>query len=140
MKKFSVLLASVFLLSACYISTAKISNPMACAINYFVDGECTEDQTGFARDTEEIFVTIDLDNAPEEGTEMTFDWKYVDEDQAIDSITFSPGVNSGIAFSNLPMPSFDGGWPTGTYSVTISLNTDNSEPIVKKFTVVENAP
>lgn len=110
---------------------------MACSVDSFVDGECTEDQTEFARDTEELFVTIELKNAPEEGTEITFTWRYLDED--IDSISFEPGLNTGIIFSNLPMPSFNGGWPAGTYQVTISLNSDNSDPIIKEFTVAEDA-
>lgn len=124
------MIAIAFMLTACNISTANLTNVMSC--ESATDILCEEDITTFATDTPEIYVTAVLNNAPE-GTLTTFSWRYVTDDFHIDSITLESIETTTTLQSSLNMP--EEGWPVGEYEVVLSINTDNSEPIHKKFFV-----
>lgn len=131
MSKFApAIIAAAFLLTACNISTTNLSDIMACTETQ--DVLCAEDITTFATDTPEIYISAILHNAPE-GTLTTFSWRYITDDFHIDSITLESVETTTTLQSSLNMP--DEGWPVGEYEVIISIHTDNSEPVHKKFTV-----
>ena len=123
-------------LSACSISTAKITEAKICSSVSEESMMCESDENMFATDTPEIIVTTKLENAPSE-TQVTFTWRYLEgsEPELIDEITVSsPEAMPSYPNSTMPIPP-KGMWPTGKYDVVISLDSDNSEPIVKAFTV-----
>ncbi len=124
------IIAAAFLLTACNISTANLTDVMSCT--NAPDILCEEDISIFATDTPEIYVTAILNNAPE-GTLTTFSWRYITDDFHIDSITLESLETTTTLQSSLNMP--DEGWPVGEYEVVLSINTDNSEPVHKKFSV-----
>lgn len=130
MKKLNFSLIAVILLTGCNISTANLSDVMSCT--EITDNLCTEDITTFAPDTPEIFVSAILNNAPE-GTFTTFSWRYLEDNYDIDSITLESIETTTTLQSSFTIP--DNGWPLGEYEVVLSLDTDNSEPIHKKFIV-----
>jgi outer membrane biogenesis lipoprotein LolB len=130
MSKFIPAIFAAFLLTACNISTANLSDVMSCTETQ--DVLCAEDITTFATDTPEIYVSALLNNAPE-GTLTTFSWRYITDDYHIDSITLESVDTATTLQSSLNMPTE--GWPVGEYEVVLSINTDNSEPVHKKFSI-----
>ena len=130
MKKLIPTLAVITLLTGCYVSTANLTDVMSCT--EITDNLCTEDITSFSPDTPEIYVSAILNNAPE-GTLTTFSWRYLEDNYDIDSITLESIDTTTTLQSSLSIP--DNGWPLGEYEVILSLESDNSEPISKKFIV-----
>lgn len=74
-----------------------------------------------------------LKNAPE-GTIVTISWHYDNGGiwYEIDKVSIT-NKNMNKVKSTLSSPTT--GWPTGNYRVFFSLNTDNSEPLTKNFTI-----
>ncbi|PSB58706.1 hypothetical protein [Chamaesiphon polymorphus] len=100
------------------------------------DKECTSDTSTFGKDTPKLFATADLNNAPE-GTKVKIDWKYLGGEAGtaaeIDSIDLETKSNMTTITSHLSAPSK--GLPAGKYEVVMSLDTDNSKPISKQFSI-----
>lgn len=120
-------------LSACSfsVSTASISDVKTGS--EIEDGEVVKEVKVFATDAPQIFVTAKLNNAPE-GTKLTFLWRYLEDGGTdIDSVTVETESGQNLAKSSLSMPTE--GWPPGDYEVVLKLDTDNSEPVRKKFSV-----
>ncbi len=118
--------------SSCEVSTANLTDVKMCEIP---EGDlCAEDQAEFATDLEEIYVTAVLNNAPE-GTQVTFYWRYLDEDPVveIDSVTVDIEEVTSSIYSALTAP--PAGWPTGRYEVELKIHTDNAEPVKKQFEI-----
>jgi hypothetical protein len=106
-----------------------------------LNGEgCLGDSVVFGRQAPNIHVSASLNNAPED-TKVNFTWYYVDSARTKIgefNTDMSTLKNSGSAYTlhctvNRP----DGGWPVGNYEVEIKINTDNSKPLVRKFSVKE---
>lgn len=118
--------------SAASCSTANITDVKMC--DEAKDSQCPEDTPTFTPETEEIIITSKLNNAPE-GTKVSFQWRYKEDGGVdIDKVELeSKDVATNTLQSSLSKP--DAGWPAGDYEVIISLDTDNSEPIHKEFSV-----
>jgi len=136
MKKIMPLLALAVMFGACSVSTANVSVVSMCPTLAQGEMTCATDTATFVSNTPEIFITTQLDNAPT-GTKVTFQWRYLEGSapEVIDSVVVeSPEVSPSYPNSSLPIPP-GGLWPAGKYDVVVSLDTDNSEPIVKAFVV-----
>lgn len=130
----SILAAFALMLTAgCEVSTANLKDVKVCS-DPDSDNQCQSDESSFDADTGEIFVSGSLENAPDD-THLEITWNYLgengDEKEEIDTVSLTGG--SANFHSNLKPPS--DGWPGGDYEVVLDLGTDNSEPVVKKFTV-----
>lgn len=127
-----VLLLAV-VVSACSfsVSTANLSDIKTG--DKVTGNEVVNEVKTFSPDTPEIFISTQINNAPD-GTELTFSWRYLTGKAVdIDSITLVTKTGENIAKSSLSKP--DQGWPKGDYEVVLKLGTDNSKPIHKKFKV-----
>lgn len=135
----TISLASSLTLVACNfsISTATLDNVQVCS-EVQSNGQCDSDSAPFAKDAAELVATADLKYAPE-GTLVTIDWNYLGGEAgqatAIDSVSLETEENMDLVTSSLTTP--QSGWPSGDYEVVFSLDTDNSQPISKQFSVVE---
>ena len=131
-------LATVLLfVNACSfnVSTASVSNVLMCDTP--VEEVCPADVTEFTVASPMLYLSCDLNYAPED-TKIKFSWFKADGERfLIDTVSLRAGdIGSGSTFSvhsNLSRP--NNGWPLGNYEVEISLNTDNFKPIVKAFVV-----
>ena len=134
---FVLFVLSVFTTTACSfnLSTATLENIKMC-VEISENKPCANDTSKFEKNTPKIFVTSDLKYAPE-GTKVKIDWKYLGGDTVkatdIDSITLETKSDTTFVFSSLSAPT--NGWPDGNYEVVLSLNTDNSKPISKQFSI-----
>jgi len=118
--------------SSCEVSTANLTDVKMCEMP---DGDlCAEDQAVFAPDLPEIYVTAVLNNAPE-GTQVTFYWRYLDEDPVveIDSVVVDIEETTSSLYSALTAP--PAGWPTGNYEVELKVSADNVDPVKKQFEI-----
>lgn len=126
-------LSLFFLFSSCNFSTANIDNVKMCtSVN---DNQCAADTPSFSNTTPFIYISCDLNNAPE-NTQVKMEWAYLGEQRiSIDAITQSSGSNIGTVHlqSNLSRP--NNGWPSGDYEVVITILDTENAPIVKKFSV-----
>ena len=122
-----------FLMNQCNISTANLTDVKMC--DQLTASECEEDMITFTNSTTAFYVSCHLNNAPA-ATEVTFSWYYYgDEKILIDEVTMV-SEDTGTSFimsSNLSIP--DNGWTVGNYEVSVKINTDNAEPVVKAFKV-----
>lgn len=120
-------------LSACSfsVSTANLSNVKT---GLEVKGsEVVKEVKVFSPDAPEIFVSANVNNAPD-GTKLTFIWRYLEgKGQDIDSVSLVTESGQNVAKSSLSKPTQ--GWPPGDYEVVLKLSTDNSTPVRKKFQV-----
>ena len=118
------------------ISTANFSNPKMC--KELKKSECVEDISVFVSADETINGSVSLNNAPDD-SKVTFSWFYVDSVRTMIGsfdTDLSKLNNLGSTYAlhctaNRP----EGGWPTGKYELEMKLHTDNSKPVIKKFTV-----
>ncbi len=138
MKRFAFLpFLALVLFTGCSfsVSTANISDVKMCPkLN---ESTCDDDQTTFlSSDTEVIFVSAVLQNAPEE-TKTDFTWQYMDKDGPIEigKIAIETKETSNDIYSYYEKP--DDGWVPGDYEVVLKIQTDNADPITKKFTITE---
>jgi hypothetical protein len=117
------------------LSTATLENMKMCG-EVGADKQCASDTATFSKKAPKIFATADLKYAPE-GTKVKVDWKYLggEAGQAsnIDTVNLEVKSNMTVITSSLPSP--EKGWPGGDYEVVISLDTDNSKPVSKKFSI-----
>lgn len=117
------------------VSTAKLENLKMCG-KVTTNKECASDTSTFGKDTPKLFATADLNNAPG-GTKVKIDWKYLGGEAGtaadIDSVDLETTANSNTITSHLSVPTK--GWPGGKYEVVMSLDTDNSKPIRKQFSI-----
>ncbi|MBN1182965.1 MAG: hypothetical protein JXB49_11800 [Bacteroidales bacterium] len=126
-----ILVGLMFVFQQCNVSTANIADVKMCeSPNGYL---CSEDNTVFSTSSPEIHVSCVLKNATE-GSKITFTWYYQGEEKIlIDEASFVAKDVTSDVHSSLSIP--DAGWPTGNYEVVISLDTDNSKPITKSFSV-----
>jgi hypothetical protein len=129
-----LILPLVLLGAGCNVSTAKLNDVRTCAQMDKDDSMCLTDVAEFTNDTAQIIVTSKLDNAPAD-TEVSFLWKYLGGDKPIDidSVTVKTKEGEMYPYSYLPKP--QKGWPTGKYEVQVKIGTDNSQPVIKQFTI-----
>ncbi len=110
----------------CNVSTANLSNVVVCT-SISSSGACESGSSAFPADVPKIYCSADLKNAPSE-TKVTFTWKYNGEKIASTDVS----AGSAIIYSSLTP---NGTLPAGNYSVTVKINSDNSEPVTKEFKV-----
>jgi len=141
MKKVLVIIAALlgaFLLLACEVSTANLTNVRIC--NNAVDngGDCSEDMATFKTTDPVIYLSADLENAPS-GTVVTATWNYVKGEFSNEKLEMDKVSATAADGGNLPFhASLTGpadGWPKGDYEVIVSLSSDNSTPITKLYSI-----
>ena len=126
-----ILVGLLVVFQQCNVSTANIVDVKMCESTE--NTQCAEDNPVFSTNTPVIYVSCVLKNAPE-GTKVNFKWYYLVEDKVfIDEVSLVAQATTTPMQSSLNMP--DAGWPTGNYEVVLSLDTDNSTPITKSFSV-----
>lgn len=118
-------------MQACSVSTASISDVKTC--QELSGDTCGEDQPEISADAPAIYLSGRLNDAPKD-TELVITWRYLTDEQDIDSVTLTTEeAGSGPFSSSLKMP--DNGWPSGEYEVVLDLGIDNSEPVHKEFNI-----
>jgi len=112
-------------LSSCNVSTANLTDVKVCtSLN---GSECSGDASSFSADVQAIYCSASLNNAPS-NTKVTFEWKHEGESMGKAELEAPSGfVNSTFKPTTELVP--------GKYSVTVKLETDNSKPITKEFTI-----
>lgn len=118
--------AFVYLLPACNVSTAGLSDVKLCTEKNS-SGVCDADASSFGASSQVIYCSAVLKNAPA-GTKVTFEWKHDGQSMGKADVETASGTVSSNFTTN-------GAVEPGKYSVTVSLNTDNSKPITKDFTI-----
>ncbi|MFO0193698.1 MAG: hypothetical protein ACK53P_06630 [Pseudanabaena sp.] len=136
-KYFGLIVLSAFATTACSfnVSTATLEDVKTCT-EVPENRTCASDISQFENNTQKIFVTSNIKYAPE-GTKIKFDWKYLGSDTVkatdIDSVTVETKSDTTFVLSSLTAPT--NGWPDGNYEIVLSINTDNSKPIRKQFSI-----
>lgn len=124
---------STLLLQSCdfNISTANITNVKVCTS--IEDNKCDSDNSSISINTPVIYATADLENLTE-GLVATIIWQFDNSGTwyEIDKVELKINNMNQIK-SSLSAPT--NGWPLGNYQVIFLLNTDNSKPITKSFTI-----
>ena len=115
-----------FVLPACNVSTANLSDVKLCTEKNS-SNVCSDDASTFPASTPVIYCSANLNNAPSD-TKVTFEWKHGSESLGKADVVTS----SGTVVSNF---STGGAVEPGKYSVTLKINTDNSKPITREFTI-----
>ncbi len=125
--KSALVLVFIFnIFTMCSVSTAHLGDVMVCAtVNG--SGECEADKTEFPAPVPVIYCSATLKNAPSD-TKVIFTWKKGDE--VLGKADVKSG--SGVVYSNYNSP---GNLEPGKYSVTVKIDTDNSDPVTKTFTI-----
>jgi hypothetical protein len=121
-----VMAAVCYMLPACNVSTANLSDVKLCTEKNS-SGVCDSDASTFPASTPVIYCSASLKNAPS-GTKVTFEWKHDGTSMGKADVETSSGTVSSNFTTN-------GAVEPGKYSVTVSLNTDNSKPVTKDFTL-----
>ena len=133
MRKLMILgatLSLILTIAACNYSTASISDLKACA--QLTNDVCATDSATFTPDTAMIYVSGNVNNAPE-GTEISIKWEYLTQPQEIKTFNYITKGNEATIYTNIPK--LETGWPAGDYQVTYKIATDNSQPMIKTFSV-----
>lgn len=117
--------SSALLFQACNVSTANLSDIKLC--NTKSDAGCTSDASSFPVTSEAIYCSATVKNAPS-GTKVSFVWKHDGKELGQADVETSGGVVLGHMTIN-------GALEPGKYSVTVKLNSDNSTPTTKEFTL-----
>lgn len=125
-KFFLAVFVAANIFTICSVSTASLSDVKLCA-SVNSSNECDGDKSSYPEDASVIYCTAKVKNAPS-NTKVTFTWKY--ESESLGSADVETG--SGVVYSNYKSP---GTLKPGKYSVTVKINTDNSEPVTKNFSV-----
>jgi hypothetical protein len=131
-------IGNLFMVSCSFnISTANMQGLKTCS-KQAGDKECAVDTNSFPRTTKKIFATADLNNATD-GTKVKVGWKYLGGEagaaQLLDSVDLEMKSNMSVIISDLTAG--EQKWPTGDYEVVFTLNTDNSKPLTKKFSITK---
>ena len=136
-KYFGLIVLGAFATTACSfnVSTATLEDVKTCT-EVPENQPCASDISQFQNNTQKIFVTSDIKYAPE-GTKIKIDWKYLGGETVkatdIDSITLETKSDTKFVYSSLSAPT--NGFPDGNYEIVLSINTDNSKPIRKQFSI-----
>ncbi len=126
-KFFIAVFVAANIFTVCSVSTASLSDVRLCAgVNS--SSECDADKSTFPEDVSVIYCSAKVKNAPS-NTKVTFTWKY--ESESLGSADVE--TSSGIVYSTYKSPGRT--LKPGKYSVTAKINTDNSDPVTKNFTV-----
>lgn len=131
-----VTLAAVTL-GACQASSASLTDVRLCD-NADSEGNCSSDMSKLQTDAEVIYLSAQLENAPS-GTTVTATWKYLGGEegiapQDIDTVSSTTDESGSMPYYS-SLQAGSGGWPVGEYEVVLSLGTENSQPVSKKFTI-----
>lgn len=121
-----MLIACCYVLPACNVSTASLSDVKLCTERNS-GGVCNSDASTFPASSQVIYCSASLKNAPS-GTKVTFEWKHGSESMGKADVETSSGTVSSNFTTN-------GAVEPGKYSVTVKINTDNSTPVTKEFTI-----
>lgn len=121
-----IFIISCYMLPACNVSTASLSDVMVCS-GKNSKGVCDADASAFLVNTPVIYCSATLKNAPE-GTKVTFEWKHDGQTLGKADVETSSGTVSSNFTTN-------GTVEPGKYSVTVKINTDNSTPFTKEFSL-----
>ena len=127
---FVVVVGGVFvLMNGFEFSTASLGN-FATAEEVNDDYEPVEVVDEFSPDTEVIYATCEVSNAPPE-TEIKTEWYYLDDNERFNTLSHTVDGGSGpLSFSYEPE---DGLWPVGDYEVRFYLDGDQVD--TTKFSV-----
>jgi len=129
----SVLFLIVFAGCDFNFSTANIDNVKMCSSIF--DNQCGNDNPNFNPNTSNIFISCNLNNAPE-NTFVEFAWFYHGQQKvAIDKVQLNSGDRIGTINLQSSLSRPNNGWPVGEYEVVITIVDTEKDPIVKKFTV-----
>jgi len=124
-----IMLAAIFtsisFFQACNVSTANLSDVKLCTEK--TDAGCSSDASTFPVTSAAVYCSAVLKNAPT-GTKVTFEWKHDGKELGHADVESTGG--SVIGNMNI-----NGALEPGKYSVTVKLNSDNSIPITKEFTL-----
>ncbi|MBN8584907.1 MAG: hypothetical protein J0M37_07400 [Ignavibacteria bacterium] len=124
-----IMLAAIFtsisFFQACNVSTANLSDVKLCTEK--TDAGCSSDASTFPVTSAAVYCSAVLKNAPT-GTKVTFEWKHDGKELGHADVESTGG--SVIGNMNI-----NGALEPGKYSVTVKLNSDNSTPITKEFTL-----
>ena len=130
--KLSILSLSVIMIfaigiffQACNVSTANLNDVKVC--NQKSDAGCSSDASSFPITSEAIYCSANVKNAPS-GTKVSFVWKHDGKELGQADVETSGGTVLGHMTIN-------GALEPGKYSVTVKLNSDNSTPTTKEFTL-----
>lgn len=136
-KNLSILsvIAFIMFVSSCSfnVTTANIDNVKMCtSIN---NNQCSSDNPNFKSNTREIFISCNLNNAPN-NTEVEFAWFYYGQKKiSIDAVKLNSGDKIGTINLQSSLSRPNNGWPLGEYEVVITILGTEKEPVVKKFSV-----
>lgn len=117
--------ATITFFQACNVSTANLSDVKVCTEK--TDAGCSSDASTFPVTSPAVYCSAMLNNAPS-GTKVTFEWKHDGKELGHADVESSGG--SVVGNMNI-----NGMLEPGKYSVTVKLNSDNSKPITKEFTL-----
>ena len=106
-------------------STANLSDAKVCTS--LSGSECGSNETTFSAETPVIYCSAKLNNAPSD-TKVTFEWKH--DGESFGKVDVNSG--GGVVSSSYKPPST---FPPGNYSVTLTIASDNSKPVIKEFTI-----
>jgi hypothetical protein len=119
------------------LSSATLENLKTCS-EQVANKECANNVASFTKTTPKLFATADLKHAPE-GTKVKINWKYLGGEagdaKTIDSVSIVTDSNMDLITSNLEFSGKE--WPTGNYEVAFMLETDNSKPLKKQFSITK---
>lgn len=121
-----ILFTSVYYFQACNVSTANLSDVRICT-SLNSDGECNADTPTLPGTSSVIYASAKLKNAPS-GTKVTFMWKKGSEDMGTANVETGSGTVNSTFKPNGPLE-------PGKYTVTVKLESTNSTPITKEFTI-----
>lgn len=121
----AAIFTSISFFQACNVSTANLSDVKLCTEK--TDAGCSSDASTFPVTSAAVYCSAVLKNAPT-GTKVTFEWKHDGKELGHADVESTGG--SVIGNMNI-----NGALEPGKYSVTVKLNSDNSTPITKEFTL-----
>lgn len=111
--------------TACNVSTANLSDVKVCtSLN---SGLCDSDAPSISGSSPMIYCLAKLNNAPS-GTKVTFTWSHAGSELGKADVETGSGTVSSHMSTN-------GSLEPGKYSVTVKIDSDNSKPVTKEFTI-----
>ncbi len=130
-----ILIIAVFL-NSCGDANTNLSDVKICD-KLTIENSCEIDNTEISSSANYIFVSWNLNNAPE-GTSVKINWYYSkNEKKLIDEIILTPKGNKSYrmhAALNKPHK----GWPIGKYEVALQIIDEKSNKVVKKFYISDS--
>ena len=124
-----------FSMSSCNFNSAHIDIDDVKMCTIITDNQCLSDHPVFSPSTEEIYVSCQLKNAPE-NTNIEFSWYYLGKQKIkIDAVTLNSGNKLGTLDLQSSLSRPNNGWPAGEYEVSIKILDTEKEPVIKKFNV-----